>query len=268
MKITILVENTKIPDSDVIAEEGFCAYIEADGISILFDTGLSGIFFKNAQKLGLTLQPDYLILSHGHRDHTGGLTEIIKNPFDPHPVCIGHPDLFLPKIKGTEEFGSPVSKEAVSSVLKLRLSEKPVWISDNFVFLGEIPRCHLHEPVEGGRKRIKNGIPETDTLPDDSALVYIAEDGLVIISGCAHSGICNITDYAAEITGIKKISAIIGGLHLYGANQQRIDETIRFLKEKEISELYICHCTGPDAIRSFTGSLPVRPCGCGSVILL
>ncbi len=268
MKITILVENRKIPDSDVIAEEGFCAYIEADGISILFDTGLSGIFLKNAQKLGLTLRPDYLVLSHGHRDHTGGLPEIIKNPFDPHPVCIGHPDLFLPKIKGTEEFGCPVSEEAASSVLKLRLSEKPLWISDKFVFLGEIPRRHAYEPVEKGRMRIKNGITEADTLPDDSALVYIAEDGLVIISGCSHSGICNITDYAGEITGIKKISAIIGGLHLYGANQQRIAETIRFLKEKEISELYSCHCTGLLANRAFAKSLPLRPCGCGSVILL
>jgi 7,8-dihydropterin-6-yl-methyl-4-(beta-D-ribofuranosyl)aminobenzene 5'-phosphate synthase len=249
-------------------EDGFSAYIEADGICTLFDTGQSGIFLENAKQLGTDLKPDYIVLSHGHRDHTGGLSSIAESPFPKLPVCIGHPHLFYRKFKGGNEFGIPVDKETLSRICTVSLSEGPVWLSENLLYLGAIPRIHRHELPESGRFVLVEGKELPDLLPDDTALVYRSPAGLVIISGCAHSGICNIIDYAMRITRIAEIAAVIGGIHLQTADKERIEATEEFFREKRVKALYLCHCTGSTAIRTFSRSLPVKSCKCGSIITI
>ncbi len=266
LTVTILVENTTPPGTGLIPEDGFSAYIEADGTRILFDTGQSGIFLENAKKLGINLKPDYIVLSHGHRDHTGGLPSLADSPLPKLPVCIGHPHLFYRKFKKGSEFGIPLDEETLSRMCTIRLSEGPVWLSENLLYLGEIPRHHSHELPEKGRFVLIDGKEVPDLLPDDTALVYRSPGGLVIISGCAHSGICNIIDYAIRITRTEDIAAVIGGIHLYTADNERINTTGEFFREKRVKALYLCHCTGSTAISIFSRSLPVKPCGCGSRI--
>ncbi len=268
LTVTILVENTTLPGTGLTPEDGFSAYIEADGTSILFDTGQSGIFLENAKKLGINLNPDYLVLSHGHRDHTGGLAALSDTTFPQPPVCIGHPHLFYRKFKKGSEFGIPVTEEALSRICTLRLTKEPVWLSENLLFLGEIPRRHGHELPEAGRVVLIDGKEVPDLLPDDTALVYRSPGGQVIISGCAHSGICNIIDQAIRVTGTGEVAAVIGGIHLYTSDKERIAATGEFFREKGVKALYLCHCTGSTAISTFSRSLPVKPCGCGCRITI
>jgi 7,8-dihydropterin-6-yl-methyl-4-(beta-D-ribofuranosyl)aminobenzene 5'-phosphate synthase len=266
LTVTILAENTTLPGISLTPEDGFSAYVEADGTRTLFDTGQSGIFLENTKKLGISLEPDYIVLSHGHRDHTGGLTALVESPFPKLPVCIGHSHIFYPKIKRGIEFGIPVDQETLSRVCTLTLSKEPVWLSENLLYLGEIPRHHTHETPEEGRFVLIDGNEVPDLLPDDTALVYRSPGGLVVLAGCAHSGICNIIDYAISITGTEEVAAVIGGIHLYSSDKERINATGEFFREKGIKALYLCHCTGSTAIRTFSRTLPVKPCGCGSRI--
>ncbi len=98
LTVTILVENSTLPGSSITPEDGFSAYIEADGIRTLFDTGQSGIFLENAKQLGTDLKPDYIVLSHGTVT-IPGLPSLAESPFPKLPVCIGHPHLFYRKFK-------------------------------------------------------------------------------------------------------------------------------------------------------------------------
>jgi 7,8-dihydropterin-6-yl-methyl-4-(beta-D-ribofuranosyl)aminobenzene 5'-phosphate synthase len=266
LTVTILVENNTPPGINLTSEDGFSVYIEADGTHTLFDTGQSGIFLANAKKLGINLEPDFIVLSHGHRDHTGGLTALMNIPFPVLPVCIGHPYLFYPKIKNGIEFGIPVDEKTLTRMCTLRLSNEPVWLTENLIYLGEIPRYYGYEAPEEGRFIRIDGKEVPDLLPDDTALVYRSPEGLVILSGCAHSGICNIIDYAISITRTDEVAAVIGGIHLHTSDKERIDATGKFFREKGVKTLYLCHCTGSTVIRNFSRFLPVKPCGCGSRI--
>ena len=102
MKITALLENTT-HRTDMKTEHGLSLYIESENLNILFDMGQSANFAENAQKLGIDLsKADIAILSHGHYDHGGGLSEFLKSN-DHAPVFI-HRDAFLPHYNGTEKY--------------------------------------------------------------------------------------------------------------------------------------------------------------------
>ena len=82
-----------------------------------------------------------------------------------------------------------------------------------------------------------------DFLPDDSALVYNGREGLIIITGCSHAGICNIISQARKITGVDRVADIIGGLHLLEPPAEQLQATVDYLKKIKLSRLHACHCT-------------------------
>ena len=129
--------------------------------------------------------------------------------------------------------------EDIKQRYNLITSDVPYTISDSVTFLGEIPRMNKFESVYTAYVN-ENG--EDDFIPDDSGLVIKTGKGLIILSGCAHAGICNLIDYAKYITGISRIHAIIGGFHLKKINA-RLYETIDYLKKQEIDLLMPAHCT-------------------------
>ena len=80
LSLTVLVENSAPANRDLIGEDGLSFFIETEGTKILFDTGLSGLFLANAEKLATGLRDlDYVVLSHGHIDHTGGLPALSRH---------------------------------------------------------------------------------------------------------------------------------------------------------------------------------------------
>jgi 7,8-dihydropterin-6-yl-methyl-4-(beta-D-ribofuranosyl)aminobenzene 5'-phosphate synthase len=93
----------------------------------------------------------------------------------------------------------------------------------------------------------KEGILEQDILADDLAVVIDADFGLVIVVGCAHRGIVNTINYAQKLTGNKRVYAVIGGIHLFRASEERITKTINDLKKIGVQKVVVSHCTGFNA---------------------
>lgn len=254
MKVTILVDNTALFDHMFVAEHGFSAYIEAEEKRILFDTGYSIAFLENAQKMKIDLLDlDYIVLSHGHFDHTGGLWHLIHRFMEaaientPHrlPRLIAHPRCFLPRPKPRlADIGAVLTADEVQRFMPLELSAAPVSLTPNLFFLGEIERKFSFENIAPGPRRIimPDGSVQEDRILDDTSLAFRSYDGLVVITGCAHAGICNTVDYAKKVFGESRVHDIVGGLHLRAAGPQ-LDGTLAYLKDFRPDTLHACHCT-------------------------
>ena len=131
------------------------------------------------------------------------------------------------------------------------------------MFLGEIPRVNDFEnkkPV--GEHCLADGWHD-DYVMDDSALVYKQKDGIYIITGCSHAGICNIAEYAKQVTGCSVIKSIIGGLHLFSGNSQQPLATADYLKRNVEGNIYPCHCTNLAAKFALQKELTVQEVGVG-----
>jgi 7,8-dihydropterin-6-yl-methyl-4-(beta-D-ribofuranosyl)aminobenzene 5'-phosphate synthase len=277
LSLTVLVDNTTLMDRDFMGEAGLSFFIETAEKKILFDTGLSGLFSTNAEKMGISVRDlDFLILSHGHIDHTGGLAVLArylvsappkgKQPRLPH--LIAHPRCFWQKEKEGVKNGSSMSDDEVRRQFPTNLSTKPVWITDDLVFLGEIPRRFAFEKGDPGKRLIHtpDGNTEPDYLTDDTALAFRSVKGLVIITGCSHAGICNITEYAREVCGEHRVADIIGGLHLIAPKPKQLAKTGKYLNRLHLNALHACHCTSLSSRTILSGYCPIRETGVGMKI--
>ncbi len=276
LTLTVLVENTTLTDHDFCGEAGLSFLLETAGKKILFDTGLSGLFLKNAEKMGIDLGDlDALVLSHGHRDHTGGLGALGRyvTGDDPErvqhrmPELIAHPRCFWPKEKEGRNNGSLMSEAEARKLFAVTLSGAPVWITDDLVFLGEIPRQFSFEQVDPGKRGIihPDGTREPDQLLDDTALAFRSGNGLVIITGCSHAGICNITEYARHVCGERRVAGIIGGLHLVSPTREHLEKTGNYLRDLDLSAVHACHCTPFASKVALLAFCPVRETGVGII---
>ena len=181
MKVTVLVDNDTLVGINFQGEPALSFYVEEDGKKILFDTGFSDLFLKNA-------------------------------------------------------------------------------------FLGQIPRVLEFENTHSKVVTKLDGDWEEDKLLDDTSLVFDGEEGLVILSGCAHAGICNTVEAAKAITGKSNIQDIVGGFHLLHPTEERMDKTVNYLSQLGLSHITPCHCTDFPSRCRIHQVVPVRPIGSGSVL--
>lgn len=257
MKLSILTEN--VAGGDFLAEHGISYLIEIDGEKILFDTGHSDVFLKNAKKKGVDIhsEVEMVVLSHGHWDHGDGL-EFIKNK-----TLFTHPSSFIKRYRKSDHtsVGLSLSKEEIQQKFKLIETTKPLKITEHLFFLGEIPRKN---DFEAQTTSFVDDAGNDDFIPDDSALAAIVNEQLIIITGCSHSGICNITEYAQEITGISSINTVLGGFHLKKQNRQT-SQTIEYFKKKKTERLLPSHCTDLPALAAFYQSFPFQQIRTGTV---
>jgi len=259
MKLTVLTENTA--SGNFLAEHGLSYFIEHDNTRILFDTGHSDVFLKNAEKLGIDLDNiENVVLSHGHWDHGDGLS-YLKNK---NLIC--HPYAFIKRYRKLDHqyIGLSLCYSELNKKFKLINTRKPYNITDNLIFLGEVPRINS---FESQKTPFIDEHKIDDFVPDDSALAVIQENELIIVSGCAHSGICNIIDYAKEVTGIDKVVAVIGGFHLNVIDEQT-KQTIQYFKKQKIKHIYPSHCTGLPALAAFYNVFKIKQLKTGMVINL
>jgi beta-lactamase superfamily hydrolase len=249
VKITVLNDNRKLNDS-FENEHGLALLIEVDGKTILMDAGQTEIYKHNAQKLGIDLdRVGSIVLSHGDYDHGNGLKY-----FDKKVDLICHPNCSCyRKSKRTGNFdGLNQTEQELEQRFNLHKSSSPYNVSENVIFLGEITRKN---DFEIGNLPMTNEEGKDYSHLDDSGLVIKTENGLIVISGCAHSGICNTIEYAKRITGDERILSVIGGFHLKEVDDRTV-KTIEYMKQNNVKSIYLAHCTSDAVCQEFLKQMP------------
>jgi len=258
LRLTIVVENSaSLDNSSVWAQHGLSIFLELgygpERMRLLWDTGASSeVMLHNADALNIDLHHlDLICLSHGHYDHTGGLMSVLQHRKG-RVAILAHPDIFLPKLKARPALnfiGLPFNRAEAEAAGAIMLEARgPVTIAPGLTTTGEVPRLENFEKVEGFWT-VKEGQYCPDCMPDDQALaINLPGKGLVVVTGCAHSGIINTIRHAQKITGVKELHAVIGGFHLMGADEKRIDATAKALQNLDPAIVRPGHCTGQKAV--------------------
>ena len=264
LTINVLIEN-ETGSKNLTCEHGLSLLLTCEGKTLLFDTGASDAFLRNADAMGTDLDAvGAIVLSHGHHDHTGGLAHVLRyftqradrrgeSVSSPMPEVMAHPDILLRRRHTKTEkepgksIGLPEPTLALLQSYPLKLLKKTLYLTENLLYLGEVPRkCPGTQALLGEISR--DGVYEPDRILDDSALVYVNGKGksraLTVVAGCAHSGIINIIEHAKVITGLSRVHAVIGGMHMKDASEAVKERTLRYFAEQNIETLRGCHCTG------------------------
>lgn len=265
MKLTVLADNNVTFSMQLLGEHGLCFYMEDGDERILLDTGYSGVFMQNAQKLGIDVdRVTKVVLSHGHDDHSRGLRAFLAEPRD--VELIAHPRAFNFKSDRRGGYsGAPFTAEEAAERCRLTLTDGPLPISEHLTYLGQIPSVMPFEPRYSMGLTFADGRPALDYMTDDSALVYRGREGLTVITGCSHSGICNIIEYAKRVLGDDRVVGVIGGFHLREKGE-RLDKTVAYLKESRIPNLYPCHCVALCAKTAMAAAMEIGELGVGTVV--
>lgn len=266
-----LSKGEELPTDTLIAEHGLSmlvtVYKGKTSHTILFDTGYNGFsVLHNLAQLDRSLDEiESVVLSHGHMDHTGSMYKILDRMT--HPVSlIVHPQVFQPRRYVEREdggklaFPQTLTKSRIEqSGANIIESRSAMSIADGMVLVtGEVERVTSFEKGFPNAVMEKRGRLEPDPISDDQSLVmHLEGKGLVVVSGCAHSGIINTVSYCRKLAGIENIHAVLGGFHLTGPIfEPIIGKTIAELKKIAPQIIVPMHCTGWKAINLLREQFP------------
>ena len=254
LKVTVL--STMLADSG-LGEWGYSALVEVDGHKFLFDTGANpDVVLANAKSLNIDLsEVKDVVISHHHDDHTGGLIALRRELMKKNPLAMSRVqvsgNIFLPRLKADGSDGNgltPLRAEYERLGGRFILHDSPAELAPGVWFTGPVPRKYpeTNWSDEGLKLHTAAGdIP--DNVPDDAALVFSTPEGLVVLTGCGHAGIINISQYAQKIAGPAPVFAVIGGLHLFAKSDELVDWTGAQLRRLGVKYLLAGHCTGIEA---------------------
>lgn len=264
LKITTLIENMQDAEKKLAYEHGFSVFVEADGEKILFDTGQTGAFVKNAELLDVDLSGvDAVVLSHGHYDHTGGVPAVLEVLKKRTPFYIGK-EFFLPKYKLLEDGsykynGNPFERELLEqkeNLVKLHFVEDGVtWLTENIVLLKGFDRVTEYEEINPKFFIKTEDSYVQDLFIDEIALGVLTEEGLVLIVGCSHVGIVNILEHVKRTLAVP-VTAVLGGTHLVEADEKRLVKTAEALKRHGVKTVAVSHCTGESGMELLKKEFP------------
>ena len=271
MKLKCLVDNAVSPSSPYWGEHGLSFLIESDDQRILWDTGASGTVLLHNLPLAGTSPRDIsaLALSHGHHDHTGGLTALLAQSLG--LSIYAHPSIlrerFSQRRGELRSIGPPMEGALVRQQADLSLSKEPQVITPGVWTTGEI--AVRSEPEGRGQGHcVREGqglIP--DPYEDDMSLVLQGGKGLVLLCGCCHAGLLNTLAHVRTVFGAYP-QVIIGGTHLIAANEQQIQHVVERLQEMGSPVLYPNHCTGQAAYVALARALGDRVSLCPAGTML
>lgn len=244
MNITILANDRALPN--FLSEHGLSIHINHPIYTILFDTGYTDVYLNNAKKLGIKLaNTKYMVLSHGHYDHTGGLRH--------YPSCnrlekvIFHKDAFYPKYAKEQYLrfnGVPFKRESIPW-LKSLCAEVVGYneIAPSFYVLGNIP----HE--NKNTKYYLNG--KLDDFHDEIILILEEDKELSLFMGCSHFNVINGVKAVKKKFPNKRIKNLVAGMHLVSSTKEEVKEIADYLETIDFDKIIPVHCTGDAAIKYF-----------------
>jgi 7,8-dihydropterin-6-yl-methyl-4-(beta-D-ribofuranosyl)aminobenzene 5'-phosphate synthase len=256
--ITVVAEDSVLYESPFWGQHGVSFLLEAyrNNIkrNILVDVAQNPeALLHNMNLLGINPSIiDTIVLTHCHYDHTQGLVEILKAIGKKDLPIIAHPEIFRlnfivdPYLRHVGVMNSDTKEKVEESGGTLYLTSDPLQIMPGLITTGEVKRQTDFEEVGIPLRTITcdSKVVEDKMKDDTSVIANIKNKGIVIITGCSHAGIVNITKHSVELTGVNKIIAIIGGLHLVEAPIERIKKTVEALSKFDIDLISAGHCTG------------------------
>jgi len=269
IKITIL--STMMADTRGVGEWGFSALVEADDQRILFDAGLKPTtVFDNANELKVSLAKiPWLILSHNHLDHAGGVAKLraaYKDSGSFNKIFTG-PGFFYRDVapgglrKSTDSITLTATGLTFEPVATFRQIAPGIYLS------GATPRVHDEKNYPLGKTLQTPQGTIDDNVPEDMSMVIKTREGLILLSGCGHAGIVNtITHVRNQFPGLKIIT-VIGGFHLLDTPEEKIAWTATKLSEAGVQYFVGAHCTGLNSVYQIREAmnLPKDRCRVGTV---
>ena len=239
---------------DGIGEWGFAALVEADGHKILFDTGARpNTVLENARELKVDLSDvEDVVLSHFHDDHTTGLMTLRREFSKTNPGAFSRvhvaKGIFLERRGHNPNPMIAMKKQYESSGGVFIEHDNAAEIFPGIWLTGPVPRVYPEKNYPAGTEVHSASGWIADTVPDDQSLVFNTPRGLVLLSGCGHSGVINTIRYARSFLRAAPIDAAIGGFHLFAATDQQIAWTAAKLKEFKTARILGAHCTGIESV--------------------
>jgi 7,8-dihydropterin-6-yl-methyl-4-(beta-D-ribofuranosyl)aminobenzene 5'-phosphate synthase len=264
--ISIIAEDTIAFDTPFWGRFGLSMLLELNSDTsenqILYDTNMAAApILHNLNILGKSLgEVSAIFLSHCHYDHTAGLAGILDALGRPISV-IAHPEIFRPCFEinpdGIGHIGivGQSRGELEQKGAAFTLTKQPLNLMTGVTTTGEIERLTAFEKLED-LYTIINGDVVQDHERDDMSVILNFPEGLVIVTGCCHAGIVNTMEHARKITGVDKIYAVVGGLHLIDASEEKVDKSIEALRE--VDWVFAGHCTGFEGLRKMANKLGDR----------
>lgn len=233
MKITALVENTANTEG-FEAEHGLSLFIETAKHKILFDMGQSDLFLKNAEKLGIDLKgADIAILSHGHYDHSGGLAAFLK--LNKTASVYLSQFAFEPHYNGSEKYIG--MDPSLRDNPRLIYTEDSLAIDEELSLFSKNKEKKLRDLGSFGLNTMENGVLVPDDFRHEHYLLINEEGKTVLISGCSHKGILDITRWFEP-------NAIVGGFHFSKLPLDSALAEYATILNSYNTWFYTCHCTG------------------------
>lgn len=257
VKITLLADNEAAEGLE--KEHGFAAWVEVGARRILFDTGHTGVLQTNAARLGINLKDaDTLVISHGHRDHTGTLAQFLAENDKAELYFASRIDAerywYAPE---PDSYGMPeASRQALATLPASRVHSfsEPHYLAPGVGITGPVPRLSSFEDT-GGSFYFDRNHDKVDAIEDDQSMWFETDEGLVVLLGCCHSGLSNTIDYIRKVSGMTKVRGVVGGMHLLQANEQRLDKTFKVIADWHAEFLIPCHCTGMDSAKKMVAAI-------------